>query len=102
MKKVWEFIQEEMTKSQAKQAEAANYHKKKLLAYKVGDIVWLSTRNIKTKRLLKKLDHKMIGLYKAKELVESSYQLELLHIMKIHDIFHPNLLWKTVTDPLSD
>ena len=42
----------------------------------------------------------MVGPYKVKELVALSYQLELLHIMKIHNIFHPNLLWKAVTDPL--
>ena len=100
MEEVWEFMQKKMTKSQAKQAVAANHHQKKLSVYKVGDMVWLSTRNIKTERLLKKLDHKMIGPYKVKELVKSSYQLKLLHIMKIHDVFHPNLLWKAATDPL--
>ena len=42
----------------------------------------------------------MIGPYKVKELVGSSYQLELSYTMKIYDVFHPNLLQKTVTDPL--
>ena len=42
----------------------------------------------------------MIGPYKVKKLIESSYWLELPHTMKIHDIFHPNLLWKAVDDPL--
>ena len=32
-------------------------------------MIWLSTRNIKTKKPLKKLDYKMIGPYKIKELV---------------------------------
>ena len=85
-------MQKEMTKSQAKQAIATNCHRKLPSIYKVGDMVWLSTRNIKTKRPSKKLDHKMIGLYKVKELVGSSYQLELPHTMKIHDVFCPNLL----------
>ena len=93
-------MREEMTKSQAKQAVVANCHQKKLLVYKIRDMVWLLTKNIKTKRSLKKLDHKMIGLYKVKKLIRSSYWLELLHTMKIHDIFHLNLLWKTATDPL--
>ena len=101
MEEIWEFIQKKIKKSQTKQALAANRHQKLLLVYKVGDIVWLSTRNIKTKRPSKKLDHKMIGPYKVKKLVRSFYQLELSHTMKIHDIFHPNLLQKAATDPLS-
>ena len=100
MEKVWEFMQEEIMKSQAKQAIAANRHQKKPLVYKVKDMVWLLTKNIKIERPSKKLDHKMIGLYKVKELVGSSYRLELPHIMKIHDIFHPNLLQKAATNPL--
>ena len=42
----------------------------------------------------------MIGPYKVKKLVGSSYQLELPHTMKIHDVFHPNLLRKAATNPL--
>ena len=101
IEEVWDFMQEEMIKLQAKQTVAANCHRKKPPAYKIGDIVWLLTRNIKTDRLSKKLDHKMIGPYKVKKLVRSSYQLELAHIMKIHNIFHPNLLRKVADDSLS-
>ena len=90
-----------MTKSQAKQAVAANRYHKEPSAYKISNMVWLSTRNIKTDRPSKKLDHKMIGPYKVKELVESSYQLELPHTMKIHDVFHSNLLQKVANNPLS-
>ena len=42
----------------------------------------------------------MIGPYKVKELVKLSYWLELLHTIKIHDVFHPNLLQKAATDLL--
>ena len=73
MEEVWDFMREKMTKLQAKQAVAANRHRKEPPAYKIDNMVWLSTRNIKTNRLSKKLDHKMIGPYKVKELVRSSY-----------------------------
>ena len=55
---------------------------------------------MKTKRPLKKLDHKMIGSYKIKALIRSSYGLELPITMKIHDVFHLNLLQKATIDPL--
>ena len=63
-------------------------------------MVWLSTKNIKTERPLKKLDYKRIGPYKIKELVGSSYQLDLPISMRIHDIFHPNLLQPVANNPL--
>ena len=90
-----------MARSQERQAETADRYQKSVKnEYKVGDKVWLSTRNIKTKRPSKKLDHKMIGPYKIKQLVGSSCQLDLPTSMKIHDVFHPNLLQKTSTDLL--
>ena len=57
-------------------------------------------KNIRMERPSKKLDYKNIGLFKIKKLVESSYQLELPHTMKIYNIFYSNLLCKTATDPL--
>ena len=43
----------------------------------------------------------MISPYKVKKLVKSFYYLELLHRMKIHNIFYPNLLQKVADDSLS-
>ena len=101
MEEVWDLMQEEMTKLQAKQAVVANHYWKELPVYKIEDMIWLSTRNIKTKRPSEKLDYKIIGPYKIKELIRSSYQLKLSYTIKIHDVFHPNLLWKAANDSLS-
>ena len=49
MEEVWDFMQKKMTKLQAKQAIAANHHQKEPRVYKVRNMVWLSTRNIKIK-----------------------------------------------------
>ena len=100
MEEVWRFVRSEMAHSQEKQAKAADRHRKSVEEYKVGDEVWLSTKNIKTERPSKKLDHKMVGPFKIKALVGSSCQLDLPTSMKIHDVFHPSLLRKASADPL--
>ena len=100
MEKIWDFMREEMTKAQAKQITAANRHRKPAPDYAIGDEVFLSTKNIKTERPSKKLDDKFIGPYPIKDLKGSSYQLGLPVTMDIHDVFHPNLLRKSATDPL--
>ena len=66
MQNVWDFMLGEMAKSQDVQAQAANWHRKESPTYDVGDMVWLSTCNMKTERPLKKLDLKMIGPYQIK------------------------------------
>ena len=89
-----------MAQSQEIQAKAADQHPKSIEGkYKIDDKVWLSTKNIKTKQPLKKLDHKMIGPYKVKKLVELLYQLKLSTSMKIYDVFYPSLLQKASANP---
>ena len=85
-------MQEKIRKLQAKQVVAANCHRKEPFIYKVGDKVFLLTKNIRTERPSKKLDDKNIGPFKIKKLVGLSYQLELPHTIKIYDVFHSNLL----------
>ena len=80
--------------------KAANKHQKTSPEYKVGDFVWLSTKNIYTERLSKKLDHKKIVPYKVTELVGLSYWLELPESMKIHNVFYPSFLRLAAKDPL--
>ena len=100
MEEVWDFMQKEMTKLQVKQVIAANCHCKEPPVYKVGDKVLLLTKNIRTERSLKKLIDKNIGPFKIKKLVGLLYQLELPYTIKIHDVFHLNLLQKAVNNLL--
>jgi hypothetical protein len=74
--------------------------KRKEVVYNPGNLVFLSSRNIKTVRPLKKLNDKILGPFKILEAVRISYRLQLPTTMRIHDVFHPSLLRKAAEDPL--
>jgi len=88
-----------MKQAQDAYSYAANRYRKDV-EYKIGDQVWLSTKNIQTERQSKKLDHKTIGPYPVVERFGSGYRLQLPASMKIHPVFHSWLLRKDPNDPL--
>lgn len=58
-----------------------------------GDIIYLSTKDIKTKRPSKKLDFKYLGPFKIlKKLSDSTYKLDLPPKVKLHPVFNISLL----------
>ncbi len=71
------------------------------ISYTVEDKVWLSTRNITMDRPSKKLDQKMLSSFEVIRNKGVSVELQLPQSMKIH-VFHPNLLRKISTDPLTN
>lgn len=99
MRAIWEFARENIRKAQAKQSEFANRHRKDIV-FNEGDSVWLSTKNLKTDRPSKKLDHKMIGPFKVLRAHGNAYTLDLPAHMAIHSTFHASLLRKDPGDPL--
>lgn len=54
MQKVWNFKHAKINKSQQAQVKTTNGNQRPSSDYKVEDLVWLSTNNIHTKKLLKK------------------------------------------------
>jgi Chromo (CHRromatin Organisation MOdifier) domain len=63
--------------------------------FAMGDLVWLSRRNITTTRPSTKLDYKGLGPFKILDVVGESkmeFNLDLPPRMKIHPVFHTGLL----------
>jgi len=79
----------------------ANKHRKKV-NYKIESKMFLNERNIITARFFKKLDDKMLDLFKITDSVDFFYKLKLSDIMRVHDVFHLELLRSAVDDFLPD
>ena len=68
-----------------------NKHQKKII-YKIDDMMFLNSRNIMISRSSKKLNNKMLKLFKILIKIEHEYWLKLSLTMKIHLKFALNLL----------
>ncbi len=99
MNKTLTFAREALVKTREQMVNQANKHRKEV-NYETGSKVFLNERNIVTARPFKKLDDKMLGPFTNLGLVDSSYKLELPESMRVHDVFHSDLLHPAVDDPL--
>jgi len=72
--------------------------------YNVGDKVWLSSENIKTVRLMKKLDYKWLSPYVVKRVISrSAYQLKLpTSFGTVHPVFSVTLLCPFEGDSITE
>ena len=70
--------------------------------FKKGDLVFFNIKNIVIDKLYKKLNDKMLGLFKVILIINSFYKLKLPKIIKIYNVFHFKLLKLIVINSLSD
>jgi len=90
MKKIQEEAKVVLEKAQEEMKKFANRRRRKGEEYKVGDLVLLSTKDLKwqmKERRLEKLTEHFVGPYKVKEIVSSNMiELELPKSIKIHPV----------------
>jgi len=99
MNKTLIFAREALTKTRERMMKQANKHRKKI-NYEIESKMFLNERNIVTARLFKKLDDKMLDSFKITDSVDFFYKLKLSDTMRIHDVFHSELLCPAVNDSL--
>jgi hypothetical protein len=93
-------LQEQMLFVQAAYEKSANETRTASPRHRVGDLVWLDMRNIKTVRPTKKLDIENAGPFEIVEVVSPrAYRLKLPPEMQIHDVFQTSLLRLVTNDP---
>jgi len=99
MNKTLKFARESLVKTREQMMKQVNKHRKEV-DYKIESKVFLNERNIVTARSFKKLDDKMLDSFTNLDLIDSSYKLKLSESMRVHDVFHSDLLRSAVDDPL--
>ena len=78
-----------------------NKHKKEV-NHEIKLKLFLNEKNIVTIKSFKKLNDKMLKSFTNLNFVDSSYKLKLSDFMRVHDVFHSDLLRSVVNDSLSD
>ncbi len=101
MNKMLIFAREALIKTRKRMMKQANKHRKKI-NYEIKSKMFLNERNIVTARLFKKLNDKMLDSFKITDSVDFFYKLKLSDTMRIHDVFHSELLCSAVNNSLSD
>ena len=79
-------------------------HRGKEIVFKVGEKVWLDSRNIKTTRPTKKLDDKWFGPFPITEVISNSaYKLKLTPpFSKVHPVFNITMLRRFEPDQIKE
>ena len=81
-----------LKKASAQQIKYYNVNHQ-LKDYAVSDLILLSIKNFKQKRLSKKLSHRFIDLFRIKNKInEQTYRLTLSNLSRIHNIFYVSFL----------
>jgi len=91
MKQSLALIKQVLTRVRITMKKQIDKHRKKMI-YKIDDMMFLNSRNITISRSSKKLDDKMLELFKILIKIEHAYRLKLSSTMKIHSKFTSNLL----------
>lgn len=100
MHEAWNWVRTKMEKAQEKKRRDVNLHRREP-DFKVGDSVWLSTKNLALDQPSRKLGHQNIGPFKIISSKGWSYELDLPPSMgSIHRVFHAKLLRKDPSNPL--
>ena len=89
---IWNQLMQQLQRANVEQIKYynVNYKSKK---YVVSDLILLSIKNLKQKRLNKKLSHKFVESFQMKNKInEQTYRFTLFNIYRIHNTFHVSFL----------
>lgn len=93
LKEIHEQLKENMLTAQQRSLSYVNKKRKMAPQLKKGDKVYLRTKNLRTKRPSKKLDHVKVGPFLIDAIISPvNYRLKLPEDAKVHPVFHVSRL----------
>ena len=99
IEEIQEILQDNMLIAQANYECHTNRHRSPAPQYQIGDLVWLDTRNLFTKRPSRKLENRHAGKYRVKKIVSNhAVELNLPSDNYGHLVFHINLFKPAAID----
>ena len=99
MKEAWNQEKKSMIRAQKKMVKDTK-SKRKPIDFDVSNKVWIFTKNWKTQRLSKKLNHQIASPFLILAHEDNSYWVKLLNFIKIHSVFSSDCLCKAADDSL--
>jgi hypothetical protein len=83
----------ELEKSSERMKKYPDQSRIELPSFELGNLVMLNGKNIKTRRLARKLDHQMYGPFEILDIISpTAVHLRLPKTWKIHPVFHVSLI----------
>lgn len=103
MKELHEQLRSNIRRVLEQQEQAVNAKRMSALCYDIGDMVFVSSKNIQTTHNSQKLDWKKLGPFPVNEVISPYvYRIDLSKSMKIHPVFHVLLMNPATNDPVPE
>jgi hypothetical protein len=103
LNEIHEFVRTALLDAQQRHSDQADRHREPAPRFLPGDLVWLNTKNMRTRRPSRKLDHRRAGPFKVLEdphlRTPYAVRLELPPTMQIHPVRHVSELEPAAEDP---
>ncbi|XP_054630982.1 uncharacterized protein LOC129180485 isoform X1 [Dunckerocampus dactyliophorus] len=92
-RRIWRETLAALNRTAARNRRLADRHRVSASAYKVGDKVWLSSKDLLLAGTNRKLAPRFVGLYTVDSIISSSsVRLKLPSTLKVHPVFHVSCL----------
>ena len=92
-RRIWRAAREALQRTREQNVRYANAHRCPAPEYRVGEKVWLSTKNIRLQGETKKMSPRYVGPFSIAKMVNPvTIRLRLPPTMRIHPVFHVSLV----------